>query len=196
METNYNFQDIWNNKKTEVPNVQEIKSKAEKYRKKQIINDIRLIACLSLTFIFITGIWIFLDVQLFSTRFGIMLILLSIAIYVYLFWQKMNILRQINPSTSNQDYLKAVKLLEKKQLFMQNRGLGLYFLLLSVGFAFYFYEFALRMSLLGGILTYGLTFVWFLINWFFIRPRQIRKQKEKISVVIDSLESVEKGFEE
>lgn len=194
METNYNFQDIWNNKKTEVPNVQEIKSKAEKYRKKQIINDIRLIACLSLTFIFITGIWIFLDVQLFSTRFGIMLILLSIVIYVYLFWQKMNILRQINPSTSNQDYLKAVKLLEKKQLFMQNRGLGLYFLLLSVGFAFYFYEFALRMSLLGGILTYGLTFVWFLINWFFIRPRQIRKQKEKISVVIDSLETIEKGF--
>ncbi len=194
METNYNFQDIWNNKKTEVPNVQEIKSKAEKYRKKQIINDIRLIACLSLTFIFITGIWIFLDVKLFSTRFGIMLILLSIAIYVYLFWQKMNILRQINPSTSNQDYLKAVKLLEKKQLFMQNRGLGLYFLLLSVGFAFYFYEFALRMSLLGGILTYGLTFVWFLINWFFIRPRQIRKQKEKISVVIDSLETIEKDF--
>jgi len=194
METNYNFQDIWNNKKTEVPNVQEIKSKAEKYRKKQIINDIRLIACLSLTFIFITGIWIFLDVQLFSTRFGIMLILLSLAIYVYLFWQKMNILRQINPSTNNQDYLKAVKLLEKKQLFMQNRGLGLYFLLLSVGFAFYFYEFALRMSLLGGILTYGLTFVWFLINWFFIRPRQIRKQKEKISVVIDSLETIEKGF--
>jgi hypothetical protein len=196
MATNYNFQEIWNQKNTDIPNIKEIKEKAEKYRKKQVFINIGLIALLLLTAAMIIGIWISIHISFFTTQLGIMLVLIGIAMYAFLIYQKINILKKINPSTTNQEYLTAIRKTEQQQIYMQTKGLSIYYILLSFGFAFYFYEFTLKMSWLGGVLTYGLTFLWFVANWFIIRPRQIRKQKEKISTIINSLERLEKSFEE
>jgi hypothetical protein len=194
METNYNFQDIWNNKKTEVPNLQEIKSKADKYKKKQMLSTIWQLLGLAATAMMIIVIWTTIDFKMWTTSFGIVLILVALALYIYLYSKNINVIRSINPSISNQEYLASLKKLQQQQLYMQTKGISIYYILLSAGFAFYFYEFALMMSTLGGILAYGLTFFWLAIVWFFIRPKQVRKQNEKISTVIDSLEMIEKDF--
>jgi hypothetical protein len=196
MAPNYNFQEIWNNKNSDIPNIKEIKTKAEKYRKKQILKDIGLIALLLLTVAMIIAIWVFIKISYFSTQFGIMLVLIGITMYSFLVYQNINILKKINTSTTNHEYLTTIRKVEQQQIYMQTKGLSIYYLLLSFGFAFYFYEFALKMSWLGVLLTYGSTFLWGAVSWFFIRPRQIKKQKEKISTVISSLEKLEKSFEE
>ncbi|KQT24286.1 hypothetical protein ASG22_09750 [Chryseobacterium sp. Leaf405] len=193
---NINFQDIWNKKSAEIPNITEIKSKAEKYRTKKLFSIIFQMGCLILSSAFIIYLWNIIDFKLFTTRLGFIFVLAAIGMYIYLYSQNINIIRKINPAISNQEYLTALKKLQKQQLYMQTKGISIYFILLSLGFAVYFYEFVLRMSLFGGILSYGLTFFWMAINWFFIRPRQIRKQNAKISAVIDSLEMIEKSFEE
>ncbi|WP_312769545.1 hypothetical protein [Epilithonimonas sp.] len=196
METNYNFQDIWKQKETIAPDSQSIIKKANNYKRKRLLIDIRMLACMLATAAGIIVIWNLIDFQMFTTRLGIILILIAIGMYAYLFTQNINVISKINPSTSNQEYLSAIKKLEKQQIYMQTRGISIYYILLGVGFVFYFYEFALRMSLLGVVLSYGLTFFWMAVTWFFIRPKQVRKQKEKIADVINSLESLEKGFEE
>lgn len=66
--------------------------------------------------------------------------------------------------------------------------------MLSAGFAFYFYEFDLYMSTMAAFLAYRLTFLWSEIVWFFLRPRQIRKQNQKILKIIDSQETIEKDL--
>jgi|SRR6218665_2034421 len=195
METNYNFQDIWNSKKTEVPNINEIKSKADKYRKKQLFSTICQLLSLSVTAVMIIAIWNMIDFKMFTTTLGIVLILIALALYIYLFSQNISVIRKINPSISNQEYLASLKKLQHQQIYMQTKGISIYYILLTAGFALYFYEFALRMSTLGGILAYGLTFLWLAIAWFFLRPRQIKKQNAKISKVIDSLELIEKDLE-
>ena len=191
---NINFQDIWNNKNTDIPNIQEIRSKTENYRKKQFFYTLCQIGCLAATGIGIIFIWNVIDFQMFTTRLGIILILLALALYIYLYSQNINVIRKIDPSTNNQKYLTALKKLQRQRIYMQTKGISIYYILLTVGFAFYFYEFALRMSLLGAILAYGLTFFWLAIVWVFIRPKQVRKQNEKISAVIDSLELIEKDL--
>ena len=191
---NINFQDIWNKKSTNIPDIQEIKFKTEQYRKKQLFSTICQLSCMTLSFIGIIIIWNMIDFEMFTTRLGFILILAAIGMYVYLYSRNINIIRKISPSTSNQEYLSALKKLQQQQLYMQTKGISIYFILLSLSFAVYFYEFVLRMTLLGGILSYGLTFFWMAVNWFFIRPRQIKKQNAKISKVIDSLESLEKDF--
>ncbi|MBZ4043437.1 hypothetical protein [Flavobacterium hibisci] len=50
------------------------------------------------------------------------------------------------------------------------------------------YEYASRMTILGAGLTYGITFLWILFNWFFIRPKQIKKQQDKINSLIQRFE--------
>lgn len=192
---NINFQDIWNKKSAEIPNIQEIKSAADQYKKKQLRFTIWHIFSLSVTAAMIILIWNVIDFKMFTTSLGIVLILVALALYIYLFSQNINVIRKINPSITNQEYLASLKKLQKQQLYMQSKGISIYYILLTTGFAFYFYEFALRMSTLGGILAYGLTFVWLAIAWFFLRPRQIKKQNAKISKVIDSLETIEKDFQ-
>ncbi|GAA5092744.1 hypothetical protein GCM10023210_22110 [Chryseobacterium ginsengisoli] len=196
METNYNFQEIWNSKKTEVPNIDEIKSKADQYRKKELLITIRRLLSLTVTAIVMIIIWNTIDFKMFTTRLGIILLLVALGLYIGLFSQNFNVIRKINPSINIQEYLASLKKLQQQQVYMQTKGIGIYYLIISIGFVFYFYEFASKMSWFGAVLTYGLTFIWFAVSWFFIRPRQIKKQKEKISVVISSLEKLEKSFEE
>lgn len=193
---NINFQDIWNKKNADIPNIQEIKSSADKYKKKQLNNTVCHILSLSATAVMIIFIWNIIDFKMFTTSLGIILILIALAMYIYLVSENINVIRKINPSISNQEYLASLKKLQHQQLYMQAKGISIYYVLLTAGFAFYFYEFALRMSTLGGILAYGLTFIWLAVAWFFLRPRQIKKQNEKISKVIDSLEIIEKDLGE
>lgn len=193
---NINFQDIWNKKNADIPNIQEIKSSADKYKKKQLNNTVCHILSLSATAVMIIFIWNIIDFKMFTTSLGIMLILIALAMYIYLVSENINVIRKINPSISNQEYLASLKKLQHQQLYMQTKWISIYYVLLTAGFAFYFYEFALRMSTLGGILAYGLTFIWLAVAWFFLRPRQIKKQNEKISKVIDSLEIIEKDLGE
>ncbi|WP_379967436.1 hypothetical protein [Epilithonimonas sp. UC225_85] len=192
---NINFQDFWNKKNVEIPNIKEIKSSADKYRKKQLSSTFCYMLGLVATAVLIIFIWTTIDFKLMTTTIGIVLILIALALYIYLFSQNINVMRKINPSVSNQKYLASLKKLQKQQAYMQTIGISIYYILLTLGFAFYFYEFALRMSPLGGILAYGLTFSWLAIVWFFIRPKQVRKQNAKISKVIDSLELIEKDLE-
>ena len=191
---NINFQDIWNKKSADIPNIQEIKSSADKYKKKQLRFTICHILSLSVSAVMIIFIWNVIDFKMFTTSFGIVLILIALAMYIYLSSQNINVIRKINPSITNQEYLTSLKKLQHQQIYMQTKGISIYYVLLTIGFAFYFYEFALRMSTLGGILAYGLTFVWLAIAWLFLRPRQIKKQNVKISKVIDSLELIEKDL--
>lgn len=191
---NINFQDIWNKKNTEIPNIKEIKSTADKYKKKQLFSTICQLLSLSATAIMIIIIWNVIDFKMMTTSLGIILILVALALYIYLYSQNINVIREINPSISNQEYLASLKKLQKQQLYMQTKGISIYYVLLTVGFAFYFYEFALQLSTSGAILAYGLTFLWLAIAWFFLRPRQIKKQNAKISKVIDSLELIEKDL--
>lgn len=196
MKTNYNFQELWKQKESNKPDTQSIIKKANTYKRKQLLADIRMLICMLATAAGIIAIWNVIDFRMFTTRLGIILILKAIGMYAYLFTQNINVIKKINPSMSNQEYLSAIKKLEKQQVYMQTRGISIYYILLGLGLAFYFYEFALRMSMLGVILSYGLTFFWMAITWFFIRPKQVKRQKEKIAAVIQSLETLEKGFEE
>lgn len=196
MATNYNFQEIWNKKNTDIPNIKEIKEKANSYRKKQIRGTIFQIFSLCISTGMIIWVWFrFPDLNIL-TKSGMILIFIALSMYIFQNFQKINIISKINPSVNNQEYLQILKILQKKNFYMQTKGITIYYIILSLGMALYLFEFVMRMSLMGGILTYGLIFLWIVIVWIFIRPKQIKKQRNKLNTVINSLESLEKGFEE
>ncbi len=196
MPTQYNFREIWNKKNTDIPSIEEVKTKAENYRKRQILKDVGMMVMMFLSAITIIIVWISARFSFFTTKLGIMLLLTGVLSFIYLIYQKVNILKKVKTTTTNQEYLLTMKKAEQQQIYIQTRGLSFYYILLSLGFAFYFYEFALKMSSAGILLLYGLTFSWGLFNWFIVRPRRIRKQREKMSAVMHSLERLEKSFED
>ena len=73
---------------------------------------------------------------------------------------------------------------------METTMMNLYFILLSLGIALYMYEYTQRMSTFWGIFTYAITSIWILFNWFYLRPKQIKKQRAKLDAIIAKFEMV------
>jgi len=115
---NINFRDIWNNKNADIPNIQQIKTTAEKYRKKQLSGTVLMMLCFLATAFGMIFIWNVINFKMFTTSLGIILILIALALFIYLSYQNVNVIRTINPSISNQEYLSSLKKLQCQQLYM------------------------------------------------------------------------------
>jgi hypothetical protein len=44
------------------------------------------------------------------------------------------------------------------------------------------------MTTFWGIFAYGTTSIWILFNWFYLRPKQIKKQQSKLDEIIGKFE--------
>jgi hypothetical protein len=62
-----------------------------------------------------------------------------------------------------------------------------YFIGLTTGLCLYMYEYARRMPWEYGLLVYGLTLSWMLVNWFGFRPRLMRQHNDQMNEIIEQL---------
>ena len=79
---------------------------------------------------------------------------------------------------------------------MQTTILNLYYVLLSTGIGLYMYEYTQLMTAFWGIFAYGITSIWILFNWFYLRPKQIKKQQSKLDEIIGKFEMLNEPLNE
>lgn len=81
-------------------------------------------------------------------------------------------------------------MVKNRESFMQTKVLNLYFILLSAGIGLYMYEYAWKRSLIFGVVAYSVVLLWVGFNWFFLRPRIIKKNKRKTEDLIKQIEAI------
>ena len=193
---NINFKDLWAKQTSIVPNpenlIADIKKMKESNLRKLVFTNLLLIA----TSIFIIIIWAYYQPQLLTTKIGIILIILAMLIFLFAYNKSLSLFKNHSNSQSNSDYLKNLLAIKAKQKFMETTMLNLYFILLSLGIGLYMYEYASRMKPIWGIVTYAITFIWILFNWFYLRPKQINKQRAKLDAIISKFEMVNNQLDE
>jgi hypothetical protein len=190
MNDNINFKDLWAKQTSVAPNpenlIADIKKMKQSNFKKLVFTNLLFIA----TSIFIICIWIYYQPQLLTTKIGIILIILAMAVFLFAYNNSYSLFKSYKNSQSNSDYLKDLLAIKAKQKFMETTMLNLYFILLSIGIGLYMYEYISRMKPIWGLVTYGITFTWILFNWFYLRPKQINKQRAKLDAIISKFEMV------
>jgi len=196
MKNNINLNDLWAKQTSVVPNpenlMSEIKIMKQLNLRKLVLANVLLIT----TSVFIILIWVYYQPQWITTKIGIILIILAMAIYLFAYNKSYSLFRdRMNPQ-SNRDYLKDLLAIKAKQLFMQTTMLNLYFVLLSAGIGLYMYEYTSRMTAFWAIFTYGITALWVFLNWFYFRPRQIKKQQSKLDEIIRKIELLNEQLDE
>ncbi|MGU3375313.1 hypothetical protein [Chryseobacterium sp. M5A1_1a] len=196
MDTNIDFKNIWKQQTSNKPNMEELLGKLKKFKneslRKLIFTNFLLIAtCLGIAFI-----WYHYQPQLATTKIGIVLIILAMVIFLFAYNKLFMVFYKIDDTQSNSDYLQNLYLVKNKQKFMQTTMLNLYFIMLFLGICLYMYEYASRMTFISGILAYGLTFIWIGINWFYLRPKTIKKQQSKIDGLINKFEEINNQLKE
>jgi len=185
-----NFKDLWKKQTINQPDIQDLLTRVSKFKKAALRSLWISNILLGLTSAFIIFIWIYYQPQFISTKIGIVLVILAMVIYLFVYNKLLSSYKNIDATQTNQEYLQKLIAIKKKQQFLQTKMMSFYFVMLTVGICLYMYEYASRMSVLGAGLTYGITLLWMLFNWFFIRPKQIKKQQDKINSLIEKFEEV------
>ena len=193
---NIDLKSIWNQKQVIQPNIDELLLKLDKFKqsklRKLILTNVLLIA----TCAFVLFIWYYFQPQYLTTKIGIVLTVLSMLFYIFYNNKMFSTLKSMDEMQSNVDYLDSLKLLKTKELQIQTKILNIYFILLSIGIGLYMYEYTSKMMLMGGIMAYLITGIWFAINWFLLRPKVIKKEQAKIEVLIQKFDNMNKQLKE
>lgn len=190
MEDKIDFHHLYKRQNIAIPEIAELYKKANDYKKKNLIKLVVANISLLLISAFIIWIWYFYDPNFVTTKVGIALVLIAMGLFIAVHNKTIPLLLKKSTDINTKYYLKQFLELQKKQKFLQSYMLNLYFILLFTGICLYLYEFVFRMNLLFGILIYGLTLLWIAVNWFFLRPRIIKKQEKEINQLIDAFKSV------
>jgi len=187
---NVDFTAIWQQQKVVQPNINELQNKLNRFKrnnlKKLILSNILLIATIG----FVIFIWYKYQPQYLTTKIGIILVVLAMATFLLVYNKQFSNLNKIDDTQTISDYLKSLTELKTKQKYIQTTMLSLYFIMLSSGICLYMYEYTSMMTIFWAIFAYGITLTWIGFNWFYIRPKTIKKQQAKLDELISNFEAV------
>lgn len=188
--TNIDFKDLWKKQTVSQHNIEDLMARLKQFRKAGLRSLWKTNIMLFATSAFIIFIWYYYQPQFISTKIGIVLVILAMIMYVTVYNGLLQIYKDIDTTQKNQEYLQKLILIKRKQQFMQSTILSWYFVLLLSGICLYMYEYASRMTVFYALITYGVTLLWIGFNWFYLRPKQIKKQQAKINHLIAKFEDV------
>lgn len=190
MNSSINLNELWKKQSAAQPGMEELLAKWKKMKRASLRRIWLTNILFVLTSLFIILIWVEYNPQLFTTKTGIVLVILSMAVYGLAYNTQKPLIKEIDNSPSNKEYLEKLLALKSRQQFLHTTMLNLYFILLSAGLFLYMIEPTSPMTLTGRLFAYGLTAAWVLFNWFYVRPRMLKKQEGKIDSVIAKLKEI------
>jgi Flp pilus assembly protein TadB len=193
---NIDFKDLWKKQTVNQPNIEDLMERLKQFKKAGLRSLWKTNILLFATSAFVIFIWYYYQPQFISTKIGIVLVILAMVMYVAVYNGLLRIYKDIDTTQTNQEYLQRLILIKRKQQFMQSTILSWYFVLLLSGICLYMYEYASRMTVLYALITYGVTLLWIGFNWFYLRPKQIKKQHAKINELIGKFEEVNSQLKE
>lgn len=184
MKDNINFKKLWQQQDAEPPKVEDLYNKINRFKRNNLSQLIVVNVLLLITIVIMGLILYYYQPTLITTTIGIILMVLTMAIYLISYNSRLFVLFERNSALDSKAYLEQLIILKEKQRFQQTTLLTSYFIFLSLGIGLYLLEFALQMPFIWGGLSYGLTIVWIAINWWYLRPKVIKKQNGKINALI------------
>lgn len=196
MDSNIDFKDLWNKQTVSPPDINELLVKLKQFKNKSIKKLIFTSILLIATIVFISFIWYAFQPELVTTKIGSTLTILAMLVFIFFYIKLASSYTSIDGEQSNTEYLQKLISIQLKQKFLQSNVLSLYFILLGTGICLYLYEYALKMPWYMAITTYVLTLSWFAINWFYLRPKQIKKEQDRINGLIVKFEMLTQQFKE
>lgn len=189
------FNMIWKAQAVPGPDLQALYNKIKRYKAKRLRRLLFTNICLVVTSVLIAFIGFWVKPERLSTWAGIVLAILAMVTFLAVYNRMIPLYRSLDDHSDSRRFMENLLAIKKREAFLHRQMMNLYFFLLSCGIALYMYEYVIRMEMKWALLTYIVIFLWIGFNWWVIRPKQIRKEQEKISSIIDRLREVQAQLE-
>lgn len=172
--------------------LKQAKKDVSNMRTKSLLNIIGM----ALSVFAVAAIWLFYDVTSISTHFGISIIILAIAVYTIILYSNHRVIARNDFTENPHIFLQKLKVYQLQRHQLYNRLYWFYMVALSLGMALYFYEILHNFELWQQILTLILSFGWVIFCSTVVRKAVIKKDKERIALLIEKFERISNQFKE
>ncbi|MCZ4245809.1 hypothetical protein [Pedobacter punctiformis] len=185
------IQELWQKHEVEVKvsadeMLQQAKKEVNGLKLKSALNIIGMLA----SFIAMASLWIFMHFESWTTHVGITIIISIVGIYTMILYRDYRLIAKTDFTAHPQEYLNNLKTYQLNRYKLYNSLYWFYTIALSLGIIFYFIEILNYLSTLQKAMAILLTFGWILFCSTILRKAVIKREKERISLLIEKFERI------
>lgn len=147
-----------------------------------------------LTVLAMAMLWLFYDVQSWTTHVGISIIILAIAVYTIILYNNYRIIAKSDFTVNPNEFIASLKQYQINSFAMYNRLYWFYAVALSLGMVFFFVEILAHMELWMQSIAIILSLGWMIFCATLVRKAVIKKDKERIALLIEKFERISGQF--
>ena len=166
--------------------LKQAKKEVNSMRTKSLLN----IGGMILSVLAMATLWMFYDVQTWTTHAGISIMISAILVFTFILYHNYRIISNIDFTVNPNEFIAKLKLYQLNRLAMYNRLYWFYTLALSLGMALYFIEILAHMEFWMQTIAIVLSFGWMIFCSTLVRKAVIKKDKERIALLIEKFERI------
>ena len=191
------IQSLWDTHKVEV----KISSDEMLRQAKKEVSSIKLKSLLNLagmviSFLAFTSIWTFYDVQSWTTHAGLTIIITAVGIYTFLMYQGHRLISNNDFTIHPKAFLENLKRYQVNRFSLYNKLYWFYTVALSIGLVLCFFEMLARLDVWIQYLVVLFSFAWFIFCSALVRKVAMKREKERIALLIEKFERLSTQFKD
>lgn len=170
--------------------LKQAKKEVKSIRNKSLFN----IFGMTLSFFAIITVWLFLSFQSWTTYLGISIFIGTVGIYTVILYNNYRIIAKNDFTLDPNQLIEQIKRYQTNRIALYSNLYWIYTFVLSLGTGLFFIEVLTNFELWLKITVISVTFIWIIFSSTYLRKAFIKKDKEKISLLIEKLERLKQQF--
>ena len=172
--------------------LQQAKKEVNAIRNRSLLNIVGMLV----SFIAIVLLWLCFDFNSWTTHLGLTLFLAAIATSTLMLYKSHRLLAQHDFTTDPNQFLSDLKNYQLSRYNLYSKMYWIYTIALSLGIALCFFEILSYFDLWAQCLILGFTSAWIVFCSTLVRKAVMKKEKERIALLIEKFERIENQFKE
>jgi membrane protein YdbS with pleckstrin-like domain len=168
------------------------KKEVNAIRNKSLLN----IAGMLLSFIALAILLLFFDFNSWTTYAGLGIFLTAIAASTFMLYKSHRFISRNDFTTNPHEFLASLKSYQLSRFSLYNKMYWIYAIALSLGIILYFFEILAYFDTWVQCLIILLTFGWMIFCSTLVRRAVMKKEKERIALLIEKFERLGSQFKE
>lgn len=191
------IQSLWQSHSVEVKissdeMLRQAKKEVNAIRNKSLFN----IAGMLLSFIALAGLLLFYDFNSWTTYAGLSIFLMAVAASTFVLYKSHRLISRNDFTTNPHEFLANLKSYQLSRFNLYNNMYWTYTIALSLGITLFFFEMLSYFDAWAQCLIIVLTFGWMIFCSTLVRKTVMKKEKERIALLIEKFERLGSQFKE
>lgn len=147
-----------------------------------------------LSFIALAVLWLFFDFNSWTTYAGLTIFMTAIAASTFMLYKSHLLIAKNDFTTNPNEFLASLKDYQLSRFSLYNKIYWIYAIALSLGIILYFFEILAYFDFWVQCIIILFTFGWILFCSTLVRKAVMKKEKERIALLIEKFERLENQF--